>query len=89
MEYYQWNQALAGALIILLKYQWFNIILVAAFQMKYKITLIIADDHEIFRDGLALMLSKQEDISLLGQAADGMELLELAEKQQPDLVITI
>ncbi|HEX4850067.1 MAG TPA: response regulator transcription factor [Puia sp.] len=56
--------------------------------MKYNINLVIADDHEIFRDGLALMLSKQEGLTLLGQAGDGRELIELVESLNPDLVIT-
>ena len=56
--------------------------------MKYNISLVIADDHEIFRDGLALMLSKQEDIALVGQAENGRELVEMVEKLNPDIVIT-
>ena len=56
--------------------------------MKYTIRLIIADDHEIFRDGLALMLSRQKDIVLLGQAANGKELIELTGQHQPDVIIT-
>jgi len=56
--------------------------------MKYSIRLIIADDHEIFRDGLALMLSRQKDIILLGQASNGKELAELTEQQNPDVIIT-
>jgi DNA-binding NarL/FixJ family response regulator len=56
--------------------------------MKYNISLVIADDHEIFRDGLALMLSKQGDLSLMGQAEDGNELIEMVERLKPDLVIT-
>ena len=57
-------------------------------RMKPSITLLIADDHEIFRDGLALMLSKQDDIRLLAQAENGKELLELTEKHQPDVILT-
>lgn len=56
--------------------------------MNYKISLVIADDHEIFRDGLALMLSKQDNLALVGQAENGKELMEMVEKHQPDLVIT-
>jgi two-component system, NarL family, response regulator NreC len=56
--------------------------------VKYTIKLVIADDHEIFRDGLALMLSRQEGISLIGQAENGRELIELADALHPDLVIT-
>lgn len=56
--------------------------------MKNTISLIIADDHEIFRDGLALMLSKQEAVSLVGQAGDGYDLLRLVEETKPDMVLT-
>jgi two-component system response regulator NreC len=56
--------------------------------MKYYIRIVIADDHEIFRDGLALMLSKQTDVILQGQAENGFELLELVEEKQPDVILT-
>jgi len=56
--------------------------------MKNSIRLIIADDHEIFRDGLALMLSKQESVTLVGQASDGHELLQLVDETKPDMVLT-
>lgn len=56
--------------------------------MKYNISLVIADDHEIFRDGLVLMLSKQPTLNVKGQAGDGKELIELVKKHQPDIVIT-
>ena len=55
--------------------------------MKHDISLVIADDHEIFRDGLALMLSRQKHITLLGQAEDGKELIELVKAHQPDIVL--
>jgi two-component system, NarL family, response regulator NreC len=56
--------------------------------MNNSIRLVIADDHEIFRDGLALMLSKQEAVTLVGQAGDGYELLRLVEEHGPDMVLT-
>ena len=56
--------------------------------MKNRISLVIADDHEIFRDGLALMLSKQEAVILAGQAGDGQELLQLVDETRPDMVLT-
>ena len=56
--------------------------------MKYNISIAIADDHEIFRDGLTLMLSKQPDITLSGQAEDGRELISLVETTHPDIVMT-
>ncbi|MFM9910330.1 MAG: response regulator [Chitinophagaceae bacterium] len=56
--------------------------------MVDKITLVIADDHEIFRDGLALMLSKQKNIELVGQAENGKELINLIELVNPDIILT-
>ena len=56
--------------------------------MNADINLLIADDHEIFRDGLKLMLSKHKNIHLMGEAANGKELIALAEKQQPDVILT-
>jgi two-component system, NarL family, response regulator NreC len=52
------------------------------------IRLLMADDHEIFRDGFRLMLTKYPDIVLAGEAENGRELLELTQKLQPDVIIT-
>ena len=52
------------------------------------IKVAIADDHEIFRDGLRVMLQKQADINLVAEAADGKELIEQVKMQQPDIVIS-
>jgi DNA-binding NarL/FixJ family response regulator len=52
------------------------------------IRIIIADDHEIFRDGLKLMLSKDPGISILAEAANGRELLTLVDEHKPDVVLT-
>jgi DNA-binding NarL/FixJ family response regulator len=52
------------------------------------IRVVMADDHEIFRDGFRLTLSKANDIYLVGEAADGKELLKQVEQQQPNVVIT-
>jgi two-component system, NarL family, response regulator NreC len=52
------------------------------------IRLLMADDHEIFRDGFKLMLTKYPDIELIGEAENGRELLELAQQLQPDVIIT-
>lgn len=51
------------------------------------IRLVIADDHEIFRDGLALMLSRQKNMTLTGQASDGTELLTAVREGLPDVVL--
>jgi DNA-binding NarL/FixJ family response regulator len=51
------------------------------------IQLVIADDHEIFRDGLALMLSRQKNMVLAGQASDGRELLKIVREKRPDVIL--
>ncbi|HEY4147503.1 MAG TPA: response regulator transcription factor [Chitinophagaceae bacterium] len=56
--------------------------------MPNSIRLLIADDHEIFRDGLVLMLSKQPHLVLEGQAEDGQELIDMVKKKPPDIVLT-
>ncbi|HVB03328.1 MAG TPA: response regulator transcription factor [Chitinophagaceae bacterium] len=52
------------------------------------ITVLIADDHEIFRDGLSLVLLKAPGIRLLGEAENGRELLNLVHQLRPDIVLT-
>src|SRR5258707_9100401 len=56
--------------------------------MKKNISLVIADDHEIFLDGLALMINKQENMTLVGQAFNGRELIQLVTEKNPDIVLT-
>jgi DNA-binding NarL/FixJ family response regulator len=52
------------------------------------ITLVLADDHEIFRDGFKTLLKKQKDIEFVGEASNGKELIELVEMKKPDIVVT-
>lgn len=52
------------------------------------IKVAIADDHEIFRDGLRMMLQKKAEFEVTGEAADGKELIEQVKKTLPDIVIS-
>ncbi len=52
------------------------------------IKLIIADDHEIFRDGFKLMLTKFPEIILIGEACNGKELVEMTDQLKPDVIIS-
>lgn len=52
------------------------------------IHVAIADDHEIFRDGLKLMLEAAENIEIVGEASDGRELVSIVQTKKPDVVIT-
>jgi DNA-binding NarL/FixJ family response regulator len=52
---------------------------------KYKV--IIADDHTLFRQGLKLILEELENIEVIGDVANGRELIEITRELMPDLVI--
>jgi PAS domain S-box-containing protein len=49
--------------------------------------VLLADDHKVVREGLAILLNEQEDIEVVGQAANGWEAVDLAHKLQPDVVV--
>ncbi len=52
-----------------------------------RIRIMLADDHIIFREGLAQLLESEPDIELAGQAADGQEAVEMGLKRQPDVIL--
>jgi len=52
------------------------------------IDIILADDHEIFRDGFAIMINKIPEIRLIGEASNGEELIKLTRELRPDVVVT-
>jgi DNA-binding NarL/FixJ family response regulator len=52
------------------------------------INIIIADDHEIFLNGLKLLISDLPELHLQGEAANGKQLTEMVHKKLPDIVIT-
>jgi DNA-binding NarL/FixJ family response regulator len=49
--------------------------------------LLLADDHELFRAGLAGLIDSQPDLQVVGQASDGFEALTLARELRPALLI--
>ncbi len=49
--------------------------------------IIICDDQDIVRDGLALLLKLETDIEIVGVAANGAEAIELTAQKQPDLLL--
>ncbi len=51
------------------------------------ITVLLADDHSLFRKGLRNMLEIEDDIRVIGEARDGIEVQHLARELQPDLVL--
>jgi DNA-binding NarL/FixJ family response regulator len=51
------------------------------------ITVLIADDHPVVRQGLAVLLGVQDDIELIGQASDGLQALALTAELDPDVLL--
>ena len=51
------------------------------------VRILLADDHNIIRDGMRLLLERQPDFSVVGEAADGREAVELAEEHGADVVV--
>ncbi|MDQ3675450.1 MAG: response regulator transcription factor [Actinomycetota bacterium] len=51
------------------------------------IRVLIADDHGIVRGGLRLLLDRQPDMQVVAQASDGIEAVELALRERPDLCV--
>jgi len=52
-----------------------------------RIRVLVADDQALIRRGMTLMLSVEPDIEVVGQAADGVEAVEMAERLRPDVVL--
>ena len=52
-----------------------------------KIRVLIADDHAVVREGTRRMLEQAADIEVVGEAVDGEEAIELAERLRPDVAI--
>jgi DNA-binding NarL/FixJ family response regulator len=51
------------------------------------LTVLIADDHPVFRKGLKALLAGMAEVELSGEATSGQEAIRLAEKLQPDLIL--
>jgi len=51
------------------------------------ISVLIADDHPMFRDGLRMLFDTTDKFTLIGQAASGEEAVSQAEKLQPDVIL--
>ncbi len=51
------------------------------------VRILLADDHPIVREGLQALLETQPDFEVVGEAANGHEVLRLAQELQPDIIL--
>ena len=52
-----------------------------------RISVLIADDHPVVRQGLRVLLDVQDDIDVIGEAADGTEAAAMAAELRPDVML--
>lgn len=55
--------------------------------MDHKIKVFIVDDHDVFRDGIKLLLSSGNIAEIIGEAANGKEFLETVDTLKPDVIL--
>ncbi len=51
------------------------------------ITIVLADDHKIVRQGIKSMLEAEADFNVIGEAADGLEAVRMVKHLQPDILV--
>ncbi len=52
-----------------------------------EITVLLADDHSLFREGIRSLLEDQDDIRIVGEAEDGVEVVNLASELKPTVIL--
>jgi two-component system response regulator NreC len=50
-------------------------------------TIVLADDHHVVRQGLRALLEAESDFSIVGEAADGLEVVAMIERLKPDVLV--
>ena len=55
--------------------------------MENKIKILIADDHPLFRQGIKQILELEKDITVIAQASNGSEAIQLAMEHKPDVIL--
>ena len=55
--------------------------------MTSQIRILLADDHEVMRSALRSLLDAREDLSVVGEADNGREVMALIDKTAPDVVV--
>jgi DNA-binding NarL/FixJ family response regulator len=51
------------------------------------IRVVVADDQELVRSGFGMIIDAQDDLQVVGEAADGLEAIDIVQSQRPDVVL--
>lgn len=54
---------------------------------QIKIKVLLADDHQLFREGLKRILNMEDDIEVIGECSDGIQVLEFCNSFKPDVIL--
>lgn len=52
-----------------------------------KISVVIADDHQLIREGIKRLVEHASDMEVVGEASDGQQAIELIQKKGPDIIL--
>lgn len=52
-----------------------------------RISVVVADDHPVFRSGIEVIIEEEERLELVGSASNGKEALEIVDRNQPDVLL--
>lgn len=54
---------------------------------RHKVEVLLADDHQLFREGLKRILNMEEDIEVVGECGDGTQVLDFCRQVPPEIVL--
>jgi two-component system response regulator DegU len=55
--------------------------------LKRNVRIIIADDHQLFREGVKRIINMEQDMEVIGECGDGIQVVELCNENTPDVVL--
>lgn len=54
---------------------------------KRNVNIVIADDHQLFREGVKRIINMEDDMEVIGECGDGIQVIELCNQITPDIVL--